>query len=174
MSPLQVNNHRLWGLSHVQVVSVLKELPQNVVIVCARHRGPIDLSSNPSLDREPATPIEPLVNGLIATTAAAELPSPPMPMESPDLHMVKAKSEIALPVSVASNNNANNNSGAAAGNQPLNRIKSRSLEPLTSLAMWSTKPEVVILNKGDRGLGFSILDYQVCDSWLELKFGFVV
>lgn len=36
-----------------------------------------------------------------------------------------------------------------------------SLEPLTGLAMWSSEPQIIELIKGERGLGFSILDYQV-------------
>ncbi|KAG1654681.1 Patj [Nymphon striatum] len=40
------------------------------------------------------------------------------------------------------------------------RMKSRSLEPLTGLATWSTEPQIIELTKGDKGLGFSILDYQ--------------
>lgn len=40
-------------------------------------------------------------------------------------------------------------------------MKSRSLEPLTGLAMWSSEPQIIELVKGERGLGFSILDYQV-------------
>lgn len=40
--------------------------------------------------------------------------------------------------------------------------KSRSLEPLNQLATWSSTPLVVELNKGDRGLGFSILDHKAC------------
>lgn len=39
-------------------------------------------------------------------------------------------------------------------------MKSRSLEPLTGLAMWSSEPQIIELTKGERGLGFSILDYQ--------------
>jgi len=41
----------------------------------------------------------------------------------------------------------------------LSKVKSRSLE-LTGLAMWSSEPHIIELFKGDRGLGFSILDYQ--------------
>lgn len=40
------------------------------------------------------------------------------------------------------------------------KMKSRSLEPLTGLAMWSSQPQIIELVKGERGLGFSILDYQ--------------
>lgn len=43
----------------------------------------------------------------------------------------------------------------------LSRLRSRSLEPLSGLAMWSSEPQLIKLIKGDRGLGFSILDYQV-------------
>ncbi|KAH9366587.1 hypothetical protein HPB48_010907 [Haemaphysalis longicornis] len=50
--------------------------------------------------------------------------------------------------------------GGLPGGGPLVKLRSRSLEPLTGLAMWSSEPHVVELLKGDRGLGFSILDYQ--------------
>lgn len=43
----------------------------------------------------------------------------------------------------------------------LERNRSRSLEPLSGLAMWSDRVEYIQLQKEDRGLGFSILDYLV-------------
>ena len=64
--------------------------------------------------------------------------------------LVKAKSEQSLPVSTAT----------PVFDQSM-KNKSRSLEPLTGLAMWSAELVEVDLQKGDRGLGFSILDYQV-------------
>jgi len=39
--------------------------------------------------------------------------------------------------------------------------RSHSLEPLGGLATWGSEVMTVELYKGDRGLGFSILDYQV-------------
>jgi len=39
--------------------------------------------------------------------------------------------------------------------------RSHSLEPLGGLATWGSDIITVELYKGDRGLGFSILDYQV-------------
>ena len=39
--------------------------------------------------------------------------------------------------------------------------RAHSLEPLGGLATWGTEVITVELYKGDRGLGFSILDYQV-------------
>ncbi|KAK3592866.1 hypothetical protein CHS0354_004087 [Potamilus streckersoni] len=64
--------------------------------------------------------------------------------ESPPM-LTKAKSEMDIPTS-----------------EPTVQMgkRSRSLEPLTGLAMWSNEPVVIELNKGDKGLGFSILDYQ--------------
>ena len=38
---------------------------------------------------------------------------------------------------------------------------SKSLEPLNTTAMWQDTTEEVVLTKGEKGLGFSILDYQV-------------
>ena len=42
----------------------------------------------------------------------------------------------------------------------MSRLKSRSLEPLTGLAMWAEEMITIELQKTERGLGFSILDYQ--------------
>jgi multiple PDZ domain protein len=61
--------------------------------------------------------------------------------------LVKAKSDGSLATAVG------NGDGFI-------KMKSRSLEPLTSLAMWSSQPQIIELVKGERGLGFSILDYQ--------------
>ena len=39
--------------------------------------------------------------------------------------------------------------------------RARSLEMVNCGAMWSSFVEEIVLKKGERGLGFSILDYQV-------------
>ena len=64
--------------------------------------------------------------------------------------MVKAKSDGSISSSGTTTETSTQNS----------KLKSRSLEPLSSLAMWSEEVLVIELVKGDRGLGFSILDYQ--------------
>ena len=132
---VQVNNTTLLGLNHVEVVMILKELPQHVRIVCARKKPP------------PSTAYVPPSDTFFQTPAAAS--TQPMALSASD-RLVKAKSEQAL--SVTSN---------VALENSLNKLKSRSLEPLSGLAMWSSEPVVICLEKGDRGLGFSILDYQV-------------
>ncbi|EDW40552.1 GL25306 [Drosophila persimilis] len=70
--------------------------------------------------------------------------------------LVKAKSDGSL---ATAGSVADADSVAAAANS-FTKLKSRSLEPLTGLAMWSSQPQIIELVKGDRGLGFSILDYQ--------------
>lgn len=65
--------------------------------------------------------------------------------------LVKAKSDGSL---------ASTTTTATVTDASLNKMKSRSLEPLTGLAMWSSEPQIIELVKGERGLGFSILDYQ--------------
>lgn len=66
--------------------------------------------------------------------------------------LVKAKSDGSL---------ASTTTTATATDASFSKMKSRSLEPLTGLAMWSSEPQIIELTKGERGLGFSILDYQV-------------
>ena len=45
--------------------------------------------------------------------------------------------------------------------EPAPKRLSKSLEALNCGAMWSSFVEEIVLEKGERGLGFSILDYQV-------------
>ena len=45
--------------------------------------------------------------------------------------------------------------------------RSRSLEPLAGLALWSSEPVTVVLEKSQKGLGFSILDYHVSHFFLQ-------
>ena len=68
--------------------------------------------------------------------------------------LVKAKSDGSLAITTLPTSSIT---------YDLSKMKSRSLEPLTGLAMWNSEPQIIELIKGDRGLGFSILDYQVIE-----------
>ncbi|XP_012945691.1 patj homolog, partial [Aplysia californica] len=132
---LEVNGRRLLGLNHVNVVEILKDLPQHVRLVCARRKSPLpDSFTQPDMQIPGASPYP----------SPGVEPGPPLTER-----LVKAKSEMALPTSESTEHQSS-----------LNKSKSRSLEPLTGLAMWSSEPVVIELEKGDKGLGFSILDYQ--------------
>ncbi|XP_064604764.1 multiple PDZ domain protein-like isoform X2 [Liolophura sinensis] len=132
---LEVNGKRLLGLNHVEVVSILKELPRHVRIVCARRQKPAPETYAQNKDDKFFT--SSFYTGVQASSA---------PMYD---RLVKSKSEMAL-----------SSPDHTAVQNSLNKMKSRSLEPLTGLAMWSSEPVVIELTKGDKGLGFSILDYQ--------------
>ena len=118
---LQVNDSVLYSRNHVEVVSVLKDLPQHVRIICAR---PHDILQNlPSTAAGPTT----ISHSLFKAKSEQVLVAGP-PVISSDINVVG---------------------------------RSHSLEPLGGLATWGSEVVTVELYKGDRGLGFSILDYQV-------------
>ncbi|XP_026845742.1 patj homolog isoform X1 [Drosophila miranda] len=133
---LEVNGERLLGMNHLEVVAILKELPLDVRMVCGRNK-------NTSLLPFSDDTLKKLSNNFENLLPATD-------------RLVKAKSDGSL---ATAGSVADADSVAAAANS-FTKLKSRSLEPLTGLAMWSSQPQIIELVKGDRGLGFSILDYQ--------------
>lgn len=132
---LEVNGQRLLGMNHLEVVSILKELPQDVRMVCAR--GEVE-------QLIPFTE-ENIRKSLGLNFGGSQNLENLIPASD---RLVKAKSDGSLATS------------GGAAEDTFNKLKSRSLEPLTGLAMWSSEPQIIELVKGERGLGFSILDYQ--------------
>lgn len=124
---LEVNGERLLGMNHLEVVAILKELPQDVRMVCGRGKNALMPFSDDTLKKLSSN-----FENLMPTSD----------------RLVKAKSDGSLATAGSVNDDS------------FNKLKSRSLEPLTGLAMWSSEPQIIELVKGDRGLGFSILDYQ--------------
>ncbi|XP_034483607.1 patj homolog isoform X2 [Drosophila innubila] len=133
---LEVNGERLLGMNHLEVVAILKELPLDVRMVCGRGKATSLLPFSDDTLKKLSNNFE---NLLPATD-----------------RLVKAKSDGSL---ATAGSVADADSVAVAASS-FNKLKSRSLEPLTGLAMWSSQPQIIELLKGDRGLGFSILDYQ--------------
>ncbi|XP_074036607.1 multiple PDZ domain protein isoform X3 [Leptinotarsa decemlineata] len=129
---LEVNGIQLLGLNHLEVVSILKQLPNVVNIVCARYPVPIRIIDT-SQHRE-AFQTRKIFAGSLQTLVSINESN----------HLVKAKSETSIASSMAS--------------EAISR--SRSLEMIAGLPMWSDEPTIVELVKNDHGLGFSILDYQ--------------
>ncbi|XP_055528769.1 patj homolog [Wyeomyia smithii] len=137
---LEVNGQRLLGMNHLEVVSILKELPQDVCMVCGRGDQEMLQFTEEALINSLE---EEVAKGRAGIGSGSVLQGSLTPSE----RLVKAKSDGSL---------------ATTGgvNDGFSKIKSRSLEPLTGLAMWSSEPQIIELVKGERGLGFSILDYQ--------------
>ncbi|CAG2102660.1 unnamed protein product, partial [Medioppia subpectinata] len=141
---LEVNGTTLHGMSHSDVVPLLKDLSMEVQMVCARPLNRDILvnfdaitDDNQSSTSRTDLDFHSVNNSLISIVPSIE-------------RLVKAKSDGSLAMTAPTVSIASD----------LTKMKSRSLEPLTGLAMWSSEVELIELIKGDKGLGFSILDYQ--------------
>ncbi|XP_023308165.2 patj homolog isoform X1 [Lucilia cuprina] len=126
---LQVNEYKLQGLRHTEVVKILKELPSHVKLVCVRGATApsiINTSQNPE-----------------AFETRSLLPGGHQSLQN---LMTKAQSESSLYTS----------STATLTDQQ----RSKSLENVSGLALWSSDVTIVEIEKTEQGFGFSILDYQ--------------
>jgi hypothetical protein len=123
----------------MEVVGILKELPINVRMICARRTDEQQLPHHYLTD---------ITEDRAAFAAKNALGGSLQNLMPATDRLVKAKSDGSLA------------STGTAGCSESSRLRSRSLEPLTGLAMWSSQPQLIELMKGERGLGFSILDYQ--------------
>ncbi|XP_076144767.1 multiple PDZ domain protein isoform X2 [Alosa pseudoharengus] len=128
---LEVNGIPLIGETHKEVVSILKELPVFVYMACCRPAPLLLLQT----DRDAGQ----LGLEEVATEAGAKVCAELEDFLSP------GESEKGVGIGV----------GVVA------RDASMAEEPLASaLAMWETHVQDIELEKGEMGLGFSILDYQ--------------
>ena len=138
---LEVNGKKLLGLYHTDVVSILKDLPMHVRIVCAR-----------SNQTETQTDFTSSIMGRSADFSLQGVSSScGAPSGDKQDRLFKAKSDGSI---------ASSSGTTTETSQKDSKLKSRSLEPLTSLAMWSEEVLQIELVKAEKGLGFSILDYQ--------------
>ena len=130
---LQVNEHKLQGLRHTEVVKIIKNLPEKVKFVCARGtsaREVINTSQNPEAFEARSILAQSLVQSLCM----------------PGTLTTKALSESSLYTS----------STATITDMQ----KSKSMENVSGLALWTDEVTFVSLEKTEKGFGFSILDYQ--------------
>ena len=137
-----MNGEQLLGLNHVDVVKTLKELPMHVRIVCARHPHPVF--------PEAAEVPQPKIEEVAVTVDAQE---EVFTTNQTNLQESLPFPEVENVGSVLAVQTLRDNSSDRAS--PLSR------ESLGGLAVWDDELQTVDLNKGDKGLGFSILDYQV-------------
>jgi multiple PDZ domain protein len=148
---LEVNGRRLLGTSRGECVAILKELPFYVRMVCARRKKSARRQTTDFASR-PDTPDS---GGASDTEIVHSRNHPPNPIthltSSITERLIKAKSDgsLAIVPAIAA--------PSLEVGDPSKLLRSRSLEPLSDLSMWSSEATVVELQKGDRGLGFSIL-----------------
>lgn len=124
---LQVNEHKLQGLTHTEVVRILKELPTNVRVVCARGHAPSIINTSQNLE---------------AFESRSIIPSGHLILQG----LLKAQSESSLFTS--------------STNTITDQHRSKSMEQVSGLALWSSETVYIDIEKTERGFGFSILDYQ--------------
>ncbi|BFF90617.1 patj homolog [Drosophila madeirensis] len=137
---LQVNEHKLQGLRHIDVVKILKELPARVKLVCARGtRVPSVINTSQNAE---------------AFETRSLLPGGHQSLQN---LLGKAQSESSLYTSsTATLTDAAAGTGAGNGSQQ----RSKSLENVSGLALWSCEVTAIDIEKTEQGFGFSILDYQ--------------
>lgn len=128
---LQVNEHRLQGRKHIEVVRIIKELPRQVKLVCARGRKP------PSVINTSQSPEAFEARSILGPGGLKSLQN---------LLTTKAQSESSLYTS----------STATLTDQQ----RSKSFEQVSGLALWTSDVVFVDVEKTEAGFGFSILDYQ--------------
>ncbi|CAG4994857.1 unnamed protein product [Parnassius apollo] len=140
---LEVNGWRVLGSHHVEVVTRLRAVTSPVLLVCVRKRQEENQNSNE----------ENFAKSAIVGGSLQDLLTPPQ-------RLIKAKSEssVASLCSATTVMSAGHDHDEFCSDD-LERNRSRSLEPLSGLAMWSDNIEYIQLQKEERGLGFSILDY---------------
>lgn len=140
---LQVNDHKLQGLKHTEVVKIIKNLPEKVKIVCAR--GKYQREVVPTSQTSEAFEARNLLAGGLQSLC--------LPLTIANINnsamttlITKALSESSLYTS----------STATMTDQQ----KSKSMENVSGLALWTEDVTYVNLEKTEKGFGFSILDYQ--------------
>lgn len=131
---LQVNEHKLQGLKHTEVVKIIKNLPERVKIVCAR--GPSQREVVPTSQTSEAFEARSILVGGLQS----------LMLTTPSTLMTKALSESSLYTS--------------STNTMTDQQKSKSMENVSGLALWVDEITFVELEKTEKGFGFSILDYQ--------------
>ena len=134
---VQVNNQILYGKNHIQVIEILKRVKHQVLLVCARRRvlsqDENSLNNHQKSNRARST----------SFGKSAEI-------------VVKAKSMGTLDSNILTTKTLSTSSTTTN----LDPFKSRSLEVISDLALWSKSIVHIELQKADHGLGFSVLDYQ--------------
>lgn len=124
---LQVNEYKLTNLKHTEVVKILKELPNKVRVVCARGHAPSIINTSQNLE---------------AFESRSIVPSGHLILQG----LLKAQSESSL---FTSSTNTNTNTIT-------DHHRSKSMEQVSGLALWSSEAVFIDIEKTERGFGFSM------------------
>lgn len=143
---LQVNEHKLQGLKHTEVVKIIKNLPEKVKIVCARGASQREVvPTSQTTEAFEARSI--LAGGLLSLC---------LPLTNINLNLNNNNNNSTLTTKALSESSLYTSSTATMTDQQ----KSKSMENVSGLALWTDEVTYVELEKTEKGFGFSILDYQ--------------
>ncbi|XP_024114569.1 inaD-like protein isoform X2 [Oryzias melastigma] len=156
---LEVNNVQLYGKTRREVVSFLKEVPPPFTLVCCRHPNS-DLEPESELESESEPEPEPMMPAERAPTKPSESSLEEMEMKLSSMFLEHLqpdpRQERALPVE----NFLKEEVTPHHGEEDEDEEKDEEEEE-EELALWSSDVQTLELQKQrDKGLGFSILDYQ--------------
>ncbi|XP_067368265.1 inaD-like protein isoform X3 [Channa argus] len=155
---LEVNDVQLYGKSRREAVSFLKEVPPPFTLVCCRHpRSDLDEESEPESEPEPvlhptlgpARPLQPSVEE-IELKLSSMLCGPTVQRDEGSEQQQVVEQEQLSPVQEVPDKEENSW-----------EEDEEEDEDEGELALWSPDIQMLELQKDrDKGLGFSILDYQ--------------
>ncbi|XP_053555962.1 multiple PDZ domain protein [Bombina bombina] len=152
---LEVNEISLLGQNHKDVVNVLKELPITVTMVCCRPVQPPDInleSGEQHTSEEVIHLIEKDQDNF--DDQFSELWK--IPEDISAMHHIDNDSQHDIEFVEAIGSSETDDVGMAAVDDGHNIDEVQG----SPLAMWETEVQDIVLEKGNLGLGFSILDYQ--------------
>ncbi|XP_054646869.1 inaD-like protein isoform X2 [Dunckerocampus dactyliophorus] len=140
---LELNNVQLYGKSRREVVSFLKEVPPPFTLVCCRHATfdmEAEIESEYELGQRPGSSVEDLEMKLASALCS-------------NTSVVQQEQQEVMQVIEAMEEEEEN--------ERSERSQEEEDEEEGELALWSADVDMLELHKeADRGLGFSILDYQ--------------
>ncbi|XP_048476344.1 multiple PDZ domain protein [Rhincodon typus] len=149
---LEVNGIPLLGQSHKDVVSILKDLPISVTMICCR---PI-LKSKKETDVDHMVPIEEPIQSIEEPLEFLHS-SASLAWIEDQTESIVAHGFLQRHINLNEINATSNTDDAVVGEM---ERKQSDVEAQSSLAMWESEIQNIELEKGSSGLGFSILDYQ--------------
>uniref|UniRef100_A0A672Q4B2 PATJ crumbs cell polarity complex component n=1 Tax=Sinocyclocheilus grahami TaxID=75366 RepID=A0A672Q4B2_SINGR len=136
---LEVNGVQLYGKSRREAVAFLREVPPPFTLVCCRRLAEEGSEYHPESEEWDSSS-----------------PSASLQEQVTNTYTEIGQLATALPLEPSS-----------PESEQMDEEKDDEEEDEGELALWSPNVQVLELEKGERGLGFSILDYQINEGLLE-------